>query len=63
MREYCERWYNIITGDAFGNEEVVHRVAKDYPKVKFVFGSGLGQLSQISQFLIIGYMNLPILVV
>jgi basic membrane protein A len=32
----------IIFGDAFGNEEAVRRVAKDYPEVAFVFGSGLG---------------------
>ncbi len=42
LREYCERGYDIITGDAFGNEEVVRRVAKDYPKIAFCFGSGLG---------------------
>jgi len=42
VREYCERGYNIITGDAFGNEEVVRRVAKDYPQINFIFGSGLG---------------------
>jgi basic membrane lipoprotein Med (substrate-binding protein (PBP1-ABC) superfamily) len=33
---------NIIFGDAFGNEEAVRRVAKDYPEIAFVFGSGLG---------------------
>lgn len=32
----------IIFGDAFGNEESVRRVAKDYPDIAFVFGSGLG---------------------
>jgi len=32
----------IIFGDAFGNEEAVRRVAKDYPDIAFVFGSGLG---------------------
>lgn len=32
----------VIFGDAFGNEEAVRRVAKDFPEVKFVFGSGLG---------------------
>lgn len=31
-----------IFGDAFGNEEAVRRVAKDYPNIAFVFGSGLG---------------------
>ncbi len=32
----------VIFGDAFGNEEAVRRVAKDYPDIAFVFGSGLG---------------------
>lgn len=32
----------VIFGDAFGNEEAVRRVAKDFPEIKFVFGSGLG---------------------
>ena len=32
----------IIFGDAFGNEEAVRRVAKDYPDIAFVFGSGGG---------------------
>ena len=31
-----------IFGDAFGNEEAVRRVAKDFPKIAFVFGSGGG---------------------
>ncbi|MEN6572165.1 MAG: BMP family protein [Anaerolineaceae bacterium] len=33
---------DIIMGDAFGNEEAVRRVAKDYPNIAFAFGSGLG---------------------
>lgn len=33
---------DIIFGDAFGNEEAVRRVAKDYPDIAFVFGSGGG---------------------
>ncbi len=33
---------DAIFGDAFGNEEAVRRVAKDFPKIAFVFGSGLG---------------------
>ena len=32
----------IIFGDAFGNEEAVRRVARDFPEIAFVFGSGLG---------------------
>ncbi len=35
----------IIFGDAFGNEEAIRRVAKDYPEIAFVFGSGLGPSS------------------
>jgi basic membrane protein A len=43
LREVCEQKKpNIIFGDGFGNEEAIRRVAKDYPKTAFVFGSGLG---------------------
>ncbi len=38
----AEQQPDIIFGDAFGNEEAVRRVAKDYPDIAFVFGSGLG---------------------
>ena len=31
-----------IFGDAFGNEEAVRRVAKDFPEIAFAFGSGFG---------------------
>lgn len=31
-----------IIGDAFGNEEAVRRVAAEFPKIAFAFGSGLG---------------------
>jgi basic membrane protein A and related proteins len=31
-----------IFGDAYGNEEAIRRVAKDFPKIAFVFGSGAG---------------------
>lgn len=30
----------VIFGDAFGNEPAVRKVAKDFPKIAFVFGSG-----------------------
>jgi basic membrane lipoprotein Med (substrate-binding protein (PBP1-ABC) superfamily) len=33
---------DIIFGDAFGNESAVYRVAKEFPKIAFVFGSGGG---------------------
>ncbi len=43
LREVAEKQKPIaILGDAFGNEEAVRRVAKDYPEIAFVFGSGLG---------------------
>ncbi|MEP7290672.1 MAG: BMP family protein [Chloroflexota bacterium] len=43
LREVAEEQQpDIIFGDAFGNEELVRRVAKDYPDIAFVFGSGLG---------------------
>ena len=43
MREVAEENApDIIFGDAFGNEEAVRRVARDYPDIAFVFGSGLG---------------------
>jgi len=42
MREYAEKGYGLVMGDAFGAERIARRVAKDYPKIAFVFGSGIG---------------------
>lgn len=43
LREVAEEEQpDIIFGDAFGNEQVVRLVARDYPDIAFVFGSGLG---------------------
>ncbi len=43
LREVSEtKKPDAIFGDAFGNEEAVRRVAKDFPEIAFVFGSGLG---------------------
>ncbi len=42
MREYAEKGYGLIMGDAFGAERIARRVARDYPDVAFVFGSGIG---------------------
>ena len=42
MREYAEKGYDLIMGDAFGAERIARRVARDYPDVAFVFGSGIG---------------------
>ena len=36
---------DVIFGDAFGNEEAVRRVAKAFPQIAFVFGSGGGPAS------------------
>ncbi len=42
LREYAEKGYQLIMGDAFGAERITRRVAKAYPKIAFVFGSALG---------------------
>jgi basic membrane protein A len=42
MREYAEKGFQLITGDAFGAERIARRAAADYPKTAFVFGSGIG---------------------
>jgi len=42
LRQYARGGYQLIMGDAFEAEEVARRVAKQYPKVAFVFGSGAG---------------------
>lgn len=42
LREVAEQRPDIIFGDAFGNEEAVRRVAREFPRIAFVFGSGLG---------------------
>jgi basic membrane protein A and related proteins len=43
LRETAEKEKpDIIVGDSYGNEEAARRVAKDYPEIAFVFGSGGG---------------------
>jgi basic membrane lipoprotein Med (substrate-binding protein (PBP1-ABC) superfamily) len=42
VRQYAEKGYDLIMGDAFGQEQAARRVAKAYPKTRFLFGSGLG---------------------
>ncbi len=40
VREYSERGFNLIVGDAFlAGEEPARRVAKDYPEIAYAFGS------------------------
>jgi basic membrane lipoprotein Med (substrate-binding protein (PBP1-ABC) superfamily) len=40
LREYAERGFDLIVGDAFlAGEEPSRRVAKDYPEIAFAFGS------------------------
>jgi basic membrane lipoprotein Med (substrate-binding protein (PBP1-ABC) superfamily) len=42
VREYASRGFDFIIGDAFlAGEEPSRRVAKDYPKIAFAFGSEL----------------------
>ncbi len=46
LREYAERGFDLIVGDAFlAGEEPVRRVAKDYPETAFAFGSEFGPVS------------------
>ncbi|MCR4283094.1 MAG: BMP family protein [Bauldia sp.] len=42
LREFARDGYKLITGDAFAAEDVTRRVAKEFPDVAFVFGSGEG---------------------
>lgn len=42
LRDVASKGYDIIIGDAFGNEEAVRTVASQYPQTQFVFGSGSG---------------------
>jgi basic membrane lipoprotein Med (substrate-binding protein (PBP1-ABC) superfamily) len=43
LREYAERGFDLIVGDAFlAGEEPTRRVAKDYPEIAFAFGSEFG---------------------
>jgi basic membrane protein A len=42
LREFARGGYKLITGDAFEAEDVARRVAKEFPDVAFVFGSGEG---------------------
>jgi basic membrane lipoprotein Med (substrate-binding protein (PBP1-ABC) superfamily) len=46
LREVAEqRRPHLIVGDAYGNEEAVRQVSKDYPTTAFVLGSGLKPLA------------------
>lgn len=40
LRQFARDGYKMITGDAFAAEDVTRRVAKEFPDVAFVFGSG-----------------------
>ena len=46
LREYAERGFDLIVGDAFlAGEEPARRVARDYPEIAFAFGSEFGPVS------------------
>ncbi len=46
LREYAERGFDLIVGDAFlAGEDPVRRVAKDYPEIAFAFGSEFGPVA------------------
>jgi basic membrane protein A len=42
LREHAEKGANLVMGDAFTDEDASRRVAKAYPQVAFVMGSGIG---------------------
>jgi basic membrane protein A len=42
LRQYARSGTQLIMGDAFAAEEVTRKVAKQFPKTAFVFGSGSG---------------------
>jgi len=42
VREYIARGFDVISGESFINEGAARRIARDFPKVKFLMGSGLG---------------------
>jgi len=42
LRQYARGGTQLIMGDAFAAEEVARKVAKQFPEVAFVFGSGGG---------------------
>jgi basic membrane lipoprotein Med (substrate-binding protein (PBP1-ABC) superfamily) len=46
LREYAERGFDLIVGDAFlAGEDPARRVAKDYPNIAFAFGSEFGPVA------------------
>ena len=42
LREFARDGYKMISGDAFAAEDITRRVAKEFPDVAFVIGSGQG---------------------
>jgi basic membrane protein A len=42
LRQFARDGYQLIMGDAFAAEDTARRVAKEFPKTAFVFGSGQG---------------------
>jgi basic membrane protein A len=42
LREFARDGYKMISGDAFAAEDITRRVAKEFPNVAFVMGSGQG---------------------
>lgn len=42
MREYAQKGFQLVVGDAFAAERIARQVAKSFPKIAFLFGSGAG---------------------
>ena len=50
MRQYAEGGHTLIVGESFAVEAAARKVAKDYPKVSFLMGSGKPQAPNFSVF-------------
>jgi|GEM_PF-4835132 basic membrane lipoprotein Med (substrate-binding protein (PBP1-ABC) superfamily) len=42
LKDYAEKGYLIIFGDAPDSEDIIRRIARDYPEIAFCFCSGFG---------------------
>ena len=40
MREYAQKGFQLVVGDAFAAERIARQGAKSFPKIAFLFGSG-----------------------
>ena len=60
MREYAQKGFQLVVGDAFAAERIARQVANSFPKIAFLFGSGAGRPSPISASSTTGSRSRPI---